>query len=104
MLHTELTASHGRDFMPFQSSIAHVLQNDLGITYKLDAWGNMTQKNQLSGYAANPDAMSNSANVTNQLTSQVAYDAAGNMTSFYNGIANIYPVFDAENRMVSAGS
>jgi len=70
-----------------------------GISYALDPWGNMTQKNLLSGYAANPDNMSNSVNLVNQLTSQVGYDAAGNMTSFYNGVSSLAPVFDAYNHI-----
>src|SRR5271157_202464 len=88
--------------MPVQPSNSHVLQNDFYINYTLDAWGNMTNRGpSQSGYTNDPvpDNFSNSANTANQLVSQVGYDAAGNMTTVFNGITNISPVFDAENRL-----
>jgi RHS repeat-associated protein len=69
-----------------------------GNTYNIDPWGNLTNKGAVTGltgcFAEN---MNEAVGVDNRFTGANRYDAAGNMTG--NGAY----VFDAENRIITAG-
>jgi len=67
-----------------------------GETYTIDAWGNLTNENGITGKPYQ-EGLNMSALMNNQL-SGFGYDAAGNMTS---NSPNQY-VYDAENRLVWA--
>jgi RHS repeat-associated protein len=66
-----------------------------GDTYVIDAWGNLTNMNPISGQTFGQNLQAFPANAQNQLPG-FGYDAAGNMTS--NG--SVTYTYDAENRLV----
>jgi RHS repeat-associated protein len=68
-----------------------------GDTYVIDAWGNLTNKNQISGKGG--ENLQTSALTNNQLTG-MTYDVAGNVIN--DGVGHAY-VYDAEDRLISAG-
>ena len=68
-----------------------------GNTYVIDAWGNLTNKNMISGKGG--ENLQTSALTNNQLTG-MTYDIAGNEIN--DGMGDTY-VYDAENRLISAG-
>lgn len=69
-----------------------------GDTFVIDAWGNLTNKNMISGKTGGEN-LQMSALTNNQLVG-MTYDAAGNVTN--DGMSHSY-VYDAENRLISAG-
>jgi len=68
-----------------------------GNTYVIDRWGNLTNKNAISGKVAGEN-LQEVVNAKNQFTDRT-YDAAGNMTNDGNGNTFSY---DAENRLTSS--
>jgi RHS repeat-associated protein len=68
-----------------------------GESYVIDAWGNLTNRNQVSG-KTNYEPLAAPALATNHLTG-FTYDAAGNL--IVDG-TNTY-TYDAENRLITAG-
>jgi RHS repeat-associated protein len=70
-----------------------------GLSWTIDAWGNMTAQNNTGGSC---NTFSASVGTNNQLQSGYQYDAAGNMT--YDGLHHY--TYDAENRItqVDGGS
>ena len=69
-----------------------------GEAYVIDAWGNLTNINPISG-KTNHEPLAAPALPTNQLTG-FTYDAAGNLIN--DGAGNTY-TYDAENRLATAG-
>jgi len=68
-----------------------------GETFTIDAWGNLTNRDGISG-KTNYEPLNCPANTNNQLTTcSYGYDAAGKMTS--NGSASY--VYDAQNRLIA---
>jgi len=67
-----------------------------GDTYVIDAWGNLTNKNQISGKGG--ENLQTPALSNNQLTG-ITYDVAGDVIN--DGMGHAY-VYDAENRLISA--
>jgi len=65
-----------------------------GMSWTIDAWGNMTNQTGTKGTCNN---FSSSVGTNNQLQSGYTYDAAGNMT--YDGFH--YYTYDAENRITA---
>jgi RHS repeat-associated protein len=68
-----------------------------GLTWTIDAWGNMIAQTTTAGTCNN---FSSSVNTKNQLQSGYQYDAAGNVT--YDGVHNY--TYDAENRVIQVDS
>jgi RHS repeat-associated protein len=68
-----------------------------GDTYVIDAWGNLTNKNQIAGKGGESLAM---PALTNNQLSGMTYDVAGNV--YNDGLGHTY-VYDAESRLISAG-
>ena len=66
-----------------------------GNTYFMDAWGNLTQKNQIAGKAAGEYLQATA--LSNNSLAGYTYDAGGNMTN--DGIHNYQ--FDAENQVTT---
>jgi RHS repeat-associated protein len=65
-----------------------------GETYTIDAWGNLTNRAEVSG-KSNYEPLNTTAGTNNQLVGYT-YDTAGNMT--VNGSATF--TYDAENRLI----
>jgi RHS repeat-associated protein len=68
-----------------------------GMSWTIDAWGNMTNQTGTKGTCNN---FSSSVGTNNQLQSGYTYDAAGNMT--YDGFHHY--TYDAENRITAVDS
>jgi RHS repeat-associated protein len=68
-----------------------------GLTWTIDAWGNMTAQTTTAGSC---NSFSSSVNTNNQLQSGYQYDAAGNVT--YDGVHHY--TYDAENRIIQVDS
>jgi hypothetical protein len=64
----------------------------------IDAWGNLTNMNGMTGKTDSQNLQAAPASANNQLPG-LGYDPAGNMTS--NGSATY--TYDAENRLTAAG-
>ncbi len=68
-----------------------------GLTWTIDAWGNMTAQTTTAGTC---NSFSSSVNTNNQLQSGYQYDAAGNVS--YDGVHHY--TYDAENRIIQVDS
>jgi RHS repeat-associated protein len=68
-----------------------------GLSWTIDAWGNMTNQTQTAGTCY---TFQSSVGTNNQLQSGYQYDAAGNMT--YDGLHHY--TYDAENRLTQVDS
>lgn len=69
-----------------------------GDTYVIDAWGNLTNKNMISGKTGGENLQMTA--LTNNQLAGMTYDIAGNLMNDGGGHAFVY---DAENRLISAG-
>ena len=67
-----------------------------GSDYTIDAWGNLTNKNQMQSKTSGEGSLNQGADVTNRFLG-MSYDASGNL--LFDG--NNY-TYDAENRIKTA--
>jgi RHS repeat-associated protein len=90
------TANYKYDFLN-RIQQAYTNGTNWGETYTIDTWGNLTNRDPVSG-KTNYEPLAAPALTTNQLTG-FSYDAAGNLIS--DGSGDTY-TYDAENRLVTA--
>lgn len=77
---------------------AQTTSNLWGNTYVYDIWGNLLQKNQISG-KTDGEFLQQTVNANNQIVG-LTFDAVGNQTNDGSGLTFSY---DAENRTIAAG-
>jgi RHS repeat-associated protein len=80
-------------------SSAYTTSNLWGTNFVVDAWGNLTNMNPMSGKVDSPNLQAAPATTSNQLTG-FGYDAAGNLTS--NGSATY--TYNAEGQLKATGN